>query len=194
MTTPTHYLVLDLEATCDENHRIPREETEIIEIGAVLIESETLTQVAEMQTFVKPIRHPKLTPFCTELTTIRQEDVDQAPRFPVAMQRLKTLIGSHDALFCSWGNYDRNQLERDARRHSVRLPLGREHWNLKAMFAKQFQNGRECGVDRALGHLGLRFQGTHHRGIDDARNIARILPYVLGVKEPAQNAARQRRA
>ena len=34
MSTFSHYLVVDLEATCDENHRIPREETEIIEIGA----------------------------------------------------------------------------------------------------------------------------------------------------------------
>jgi hypothetical protein len=30
--------------------------------------------------------------------------------------------------------------------------------------------------------VGLAFQGTHDRGIDDARNIARLLPYALGRK------------
>jgi inhibitor of KinA sporulation pathway (predicted exonuclease) len=28
--------------------------------------------------------------------------------------------------------------------------------------------------------VNLAFQGTEHRGIDDARNIARLLPYALG--------------
>lgn len=184
MTSPTHYLVVDLEATCDADGRIPREETEIIEIGAVLVEASTMKTIRELQTFVRPMRHPKLTPFCTELTTITQADVDAAPRFPAAMAKLEDFLGPTNALFCSWGNYDRNQLERDARRHGARLPLGKDHWNLKAAFAKTFLDGRECGVGQALRRLGLSFQGTHHRGIDDARNIARLLPYVLGLEAP----------
>ena len=32
----------------------------------------------------------------------------------------------------------------------------------------------------ALRRVGLTLQGTHHRGIDDARNIARLLPWSLG--------------
>ncbi|MDF2697512.1 MAG: Inhibitor of the KinA pathway to sporulation, putative exonuclease, partial [Labilithrix sp.] len=32
----------------------------------------------------------------------------------------------------------------------------------------------------ALEHAGLTLEGTHHRGIDDARNIARLLPWLLG--------------
>ncbi|MDI1442900.1 3'-5' exonuclease [Polyangium sp. 6x1] len=179
MTSPSHYLVVDLEATCSEDGSIPREETEIIEIGAVLVEAATLKTVREMQTFVRPIRHPRLTPFCTKLTTITQADVDAAPRFPAAMGKLRDFLGRDAALFCSWGNYDRNQLERDARRHGIRLPLGKDHWNLKAAFARRHNEGREIGVGQALRRLGLSFQGTHHRGIDDARNIARILPHVL---------------
>jgi inhibitor of KinA sporulation pathway (predicted exonuclease) len=110
----------------------------------------------------------------------RHLDAGLEPTSAAAMAKLRDFIGRTDALFCSWGNYDRNQLERDARRHGVRLPLGRDHWNLKAAFARRFTDGRECGVGQALRRLGLSFQGTHHRGIDDARNIARILPHVLG--------------
>jgi hypothetical protein len=38
------------------------------------------------------------------------------------------------------------------------------------------------GQDHA--RLGLTFEGTAHRGIDDARNIARLLPYALGRVPP----------
>jgi inhibitor of KinA sporulation pathway (predicted exonuclease) len=31
----------------------------------------------------------------------------------------------------------------------------------------------------ALRQLGIPLAGTHHRGIDDARNIAKILPYAI---------------
>src|SRR4051812_26570324 len=114
----SHYLVIDLEATCDENYRtVPKQQMEIIEIGAVLVDAATLAPVGELGTFVKPVRHPVLTEFCKKLTTIRQADVDGAPRFPEAMERLRGLIAGRSALFCSWGAYDKNQFEQDAKYH-----------------------------------------------------------------------------
>ena len=192
MESPKYYLVIDLEATCDEDHRIPREETEIIEIGAVLCAADTLAPVAEFQTFVKPRRHPKLTPFCTRLTTITQAQVDPAPPFPVAMQRLGAWLreqkGVGQFLFCSWGDYDKNQFAREERRHGVALPLGRGHLNLKEAFRARSGDPGSLGNGQALRRVGLAFAGTAHRGIDDARNIARLLPYCLG-KKPIAGAS-----
>ena len=181
MSSPTYYIVLDLEATCCDDDSIPREETEIIEIGAVLVDAATLTPGLEFQTFVKPLRHRVLTPFCTKLTTITQADVDPAPRFPQAIAALANFLRGKDALFCSWGGYDRNQLRRDAARHRVKLPLGERHLNLKEAFSKRLGEAREYGTGQALRRVGLGFTGTHHRAIDDARNIARLLPFVLGI-------------
>jgi inhibitor of KinA sporulation pathway (predicted exonuclease) len=180
-TTPTHYLVIDLEATTDENNRlVPRNHMEIIEIGAVLVDARTLAPEAEFQTFVKPVRHPKLTDFCMKLTSIRQSDVDGAPRFPEAIESLRRFIDGRDALFCSWGRYDRNQFEQDARYHRVSLPFGNRHLNLKEEFSAQLGESRGYGMDGALRRVKLPLVGTHHRGIDDARNIARLLPWALG--------------
>jgi len=180
MSSQKYHLVIDLEATCDDQGTIPREQTEIIEIGAVLADDETLTVVEEWQTFVRPIQHPKLTPFCTQLTSITQGQVDLAPIFPEAIGRLAQFIRGRDAVFCSWGDYDRNQFDREALRHAVTLPLGSQHMNLKKAFWAQSGDRKKPGVGQALARVGLRFEGTAHRGIDDARNIARLLPYALG--------------
>ena len=171
----TYYLVVDLEATCDDRNTIPRDESEIIEIGGVLVDGATFRAVGEFQTFVRPIVHPKLTPFCTELTTITQADVDAAPTFPAAAARLAAF--GKDTVFCSWGNYDRNQLTADAQRHGVPMPLPGEHINLQNKLAKLV--GR-LGNREALSRFGMTATGTYHRGIDDARNIARLLPFALG--------------
>jgi inhibitor of KinA sporulation pathway (predicted exonuclease) len=39
---------------------------------------------------------------------------------------------------------------------------------------------KEVGMSGALRQLGFEIEGTHHRGVDDARNIAKILNWVLG--------------
>jgi len=180
MITEDYYLVIDLEATCDEGHRIPRERTEIIEIGAVLVDANSLHIVDELQTFVKPVVHPVLTAFCTQLTSITQSQVAKAPTFPLAVERLRAFIGETSAKFCSWGDYDKNQFAREAERNQVTLPFTRGHLNLKQAFSERLGEARRYGLGQALRRVGLRFEGTAHRGIDDARNIARLLPLILG--------------
>lgn len=183
MKKPDYYLVIDLEATCDNKNTVPKSQMEIIEIGAVLADAETLEPIDELQTFVRPVRHPVLTPFCTELTSITQDMVATAPSFPEALELLRRFIGEQRALFCSWGNYDKNQFEQDARHHRVQLPFRNQHLNLKQAFSDANGSRRKFGMAGALRRVGMTLDGTHHRGIDDARNIARLLPYCLG-KEP----------
>jgi len=186
MSRPSHYLVIDLEATCDDrahgNGRgaVPPNEMEIIEIGAVLADAETLEPIADFQTFVRPVRHPLLTPFCTTLTSITQDDVSNAKGFREAIAELTRFIDGRDALFCSWGDYDRNQFEQDARFHHVTLPFGGRHMNVKKRFSAELGETKRHGMAGALARVGLPLVGTHHRGIDDARNIARLLPWCLG--------------
>jgi inhibitor of KinA sporulation pathway (predicted exonuclease) len=177
----SHLLVVDLEATCFEppDPPIPKDEMETIEIGAVLVDRETLAPCGELQSFVRPVRHPRITRFCTELTTIRQADVDGAPLFPDVMRALGRFLGERKALFCSWGFYDQRQLAQDAAYHGISLPLSREHLNLKKRFGERF-GGKKTGMAGALARVGLTLSGTHHRGIDDARNIARLLPWIVG--------------
>lgn len=171
-----YYLIVDLEATCSDDGSVPKYEMEIIEIGAVVQDARIFEIVSEFQTFVRPVRHPWLTPFCTELTGIGQDMIADAHLFPEAIESFKTWMGQFDdALFCSWGDYDRNQFLQDCGYHEIDYPFRSGHLNLKAAFACVRNLRRGVGIWQALRHLGLKFEGAHHRGLDDARNIARIV-------------------
>ncbi|MRT31174.1 exonuclease domain-containing protein [Herbaspirillum sp. CAH-3] len=175
-------MVVDLEATCSDDGSIPPEEMEIIEIGACWT-TEGGVVLERFQHLVRPLARPILTPFCKQLIGITQEEVDHAPLFPVAAQALQAFINdmvSPDTVWMSWGNYDHKQLTRDAQRHGIAMPLTMPHQNAKRLFAKAQRIGKEVGMVRACALSGISREGQHHRGLDDAINIARLMPWVLG--------------
>ena len=48
-----------------------------------------------------------------------------------------------------------------------------QHLNVKQLFARKF--GHRVGLQRALDLRGLTFAGRLHSGIDDAKNVARLV-------------------
>jgi inhibitor of KinA sporulation pathway (predicted exonuclease) len=171
-----YYMIVDLEATCSDNGTVPRHEMEIIEIGAVMLSSRTFEIESEFQILVRPVRHPNLPRFCVELTGITQRQVAGGSPFPEALEMM--MEWKHpfaDSIFCSWGDYDRNQFLRDCEYHRITYPFGAEHLNLKEKFADVFGGRKGLGISEAMRHLGLKFTGSQHRGLDDARNIAHLI-------------------
>lgn len=173
----THILVIDLEATCDEGDGLAADDMEVIEIGAVWATAEGEV-LEEFQALVRPTLHP-ISDFCQELTGIRQTDVDTAPLFPVVAAQLASFAQRYPeaTMWGSWGKFDDKQIQRDCQRHGVASPLpALSHVNLKRQFAKS-RKIKEVGMARALQMVGLPLDGAHHRGLDDARNIAKLLPW-----------------
>jgi 3'-5' exoribonuclease 1 len=180
-----HILVVDLEATCCDLQSIPRHQMETIEIGAVMVDRDTLAIVDEFQTFIKPQRHPVLTDFCKQLTSITQTQVDTAPTFPAAIALWQPWLKQFDrTIFGSWGEYDRKQFQQDSKYHRIDLPypVSSNHLNLKEQFSIAQKLNKRYGMAQALNLARIGLVGTHHRGIDDARNISQLLPYILGRK------------
>jgi 3'-5' exoribonuclease 1 len=174
----TGLVVVDLEATCWREGNINA--SEIIEIGAVRL-TPAGAPADRFQTFVRPVEQPVLSEFCVQLTHIQQVDVDAAPTFPAALEAFADWADAAGPyVLASWGEYDKNQLRRDCHRHGVTYPFGR-HVNLKKVHA-QHVGASPCGMARALAQAGLPLLGTHHRGIDDAVNIARILRWMWGLE------------
>lgn len=174
-----YYLIIDLEATCSQDGSVPREEMEIIEIGAVLMASHSLEIVDTFQSFVQPVRHSELTDFCRQLTGIQQVDIRQAVGFSEALKALVGWFSAYpEALFCSWGDYDARQFRQDCDYHQIAYPF-HDHMNIKKAFSATLGLRKRYSVEEALQHLGLTFVGSPHRGLDDAQNMARIIQTVL---------------
>lgn len=179
------YLIVDLEATCwRKRHRTQKIET--IEIGAVLMATASGPISGEFSEFIRPICSTELSDFCTELTSIRQADVDSADPFSRVFPRFVDWIGPEPFRFCSWGGFDQRQLEQDCERHRLTLPKPFEavhHLNLKRLFA-EWKSGRQMGMATALEMLEIPLEGMHHRGIDDARNLAKLATLMLPAIRP----------
>jgi inhibitor of KinA sporulation pathway (predicted exonuclease) len=178
------YVIVDLEATCWAGTRgAGRMET--IEIGAVHLQSAMGPVTDEFERFVRPVAEPTLSDFCTQLTSITQSDVDGADTFPTVFAQFVEWIGPSPFFLCSWGAYDLAQLRADCERHGIALPESFErHINLKQEFSQVFAV-RSRGMKEALNHVGLALEGTHHRGIDDARNIGKLAEIILPRLEEA---------
>lgn len=91
-------------------------------------------------------------------------------------------------LFASRGLYDKNQIWNDCELHGMPFPFDDEHLNIKNHVATRLSR-RPKGVGRTLAALGMTFEGTPHRWIDDVRNIIRIVKRVGLGELPAMIAA-----
>ena len=172
-----HFIIYDLEATCWRS-RAPKQ-VEVIEIGAVKV-NEALAIIDEFCVFIKPTLHPKISAFCTELTSITQYDIDRAPPFDEAAEAFEDWISPKDVrtVLMSWGEFDKRQLLSDGKLHDIDLHYLRYHACLQRHYSNWKGSKNQIGLKSALELEGLSYSGTQHRAIDDARNMARLFQAV----------------
>ncbi|NXT76168.1 ERI2 exoribonuclease, partial [Zapornia atra] len=190
----SYFIVIDFESTCwrDAARRSP----EIIEFPAVLLNASTGDIEAEFHTYVQPQEHPLLSEFCTELTGITQNQVDEGIPLNICLsqflkwirkiQKEKKIIFSSDTLslstseakpctFVTWTDWDLGVcLQYECKRKQLRKPDILNSWiDLKATY-RAFYNRKPQGLSGALQDLGIAFAGRQHSGLDDSRNTARL--------------------
>jgi inhibitor of KinA sporulation pathway (predicted exonuclease) len=186
-----HYVVLDFEANCKKDDE--RFFKEIIEFPLVLIDASTKQVKDRLQIYVKPKIHPKITDFCTELTGITQEDVENGVSLPVALEQTHEWLHKHGLVsahitnytvpnhepvhfsFCTDGPWDfRDFLSPECTRKGIAIPSYYYNWvNMRWLFASHYSCSRG-NIKKMLAKLQMVFEGREHSGIDDAYNIALI--------------------
>lgn len=172
-------VVVDIEATCWEGKNPEGMENDIIEIGICLLDVKTAHIEDNRGIFVKPERSV-ISPFCTGLTTITPEMIEQEGiSFQEALKIIKKEYKTQNRAWASYGAYDLKQFQRQCTDLGLAYPFGPSHINVKSLFALKNKLDYEVGMDGALKFLGIPLEGTHHRGIDDARNIAKVLSSLL---------------
>jgi len=179
-----YYLVLDFEATCDEKNA-PKPQ-EIIEFPVLKVNATTLETESIFHTYVTPTAHPQLTAFCTRLTGITQEMVTGQPTMLKALEMFdewmerEKLKDNPNICFVTCGDWDlKTMLPSQCGHLRVAVPQYFKKWmNIKKVFAK-IMKCRVYGMAGMLEKLNLTLDGRHHSGIDDTKNIAKILRELL---------------
>jgi inhibitor of KinA sporulation pathway (predicted exonuclease) len=171
-------LIVDVESTCwsdDEDRALYYRSSEIIEIGCVPIIGGVVKD--GIGVLIRPIIVPVLSDFCTNLTGIKQVDVDNGVEYLSALEYLDDRLSEYgtsasQSIMVSWGEYDWNMFKLESKRRAIPYPF-RKSVNLKKVYGK-LGYGRRVSMMEALSVLGIEHTGTHHRGLSDAENIARI--------------------
>jgi inhibitor of KinA sporulation pathway (predicted exonuclease) len=170
-----YLLIIDVEATCWEGKPPQGQVSEIIEIGICTFDIPAWVVVDAISLPVTPSLS-SCSSYCTNLTGWTDDKLVAVKRsFSDACNILTTLYNSRRRAWASWGDYDRMQFERDCNRKQVAYPFGPTHINLKNMFAIRHGLPQEIGMKAALDKISMLLEGQHHSGVDDARNVARIL-------------------
>jgi 3'-5' exoribonuclease 1 len=170
-------VAVDVEATCWKKGMFSRKK-ETIEIGAVLLQLDRpQSKWPEFQTFVRPLRLPRLSSFCRELTGITQENVDAAPTFPEALRLfLEWSQPPERIVLATWSHYDLWQLDLDLEAHG--LPkLAFPFLDVKKLAARIVGSKSLEETARELAPDVVSM--PRHRAIGDARLTGRILGRLL---------------
>ncbi|OOQ59110.1 3'-5' exonuclease [Mucilaginibacter pedocola] len=171
--------IVDVEATCWEGAAPEGMESDIIEIGICLLDVNTGEITDNRGILIKPERST-ISEFCTSLTTITPEMVAaEGVSYKEGCAILKKQYLTQSRAWASFGGYDAKQFQRQSTAAGVGYPFSPSHINVKTLFALKKKLPFEQGMAGALDILNIPLEGTHHRGVDDAKNIAKILWWIL---------------
>jgi Inhibitor of the KinA pathway to sporulation, predicted exonuclease len=166
--------VVDVEATCWEGAPPPGAVSEIIEIGLTVVDLDKGVRVEKHRLLVRPARS-EVSAFCTELTGLTPGEVAEGLEFAGACRELASRHRTGERPWASWGDYDRHQFTRQCAATATPYPFGHRHTNAKAVFTAAHGLRKRPGMAQALRIADLPLEGRHHRGEDDAWNIAALI-------------------
>lgn len=186
------FCVLDFEKTCEDREKDnswgPQE---IIEFPSVLLRRAPCAVLAQFQSFVKPRVNPALTPFCTTLTGITQEQVDSAEPLMEVLKQHHTWLREYcpladDCIFVTCGDMDlKTSLPEDPNVVGEDVHSCYKQWlNIKKEFGRFYTQWYKKGkqprnMTEMLERLDIALEGQHHSGIDDCRNITKVLERMI---------------
>lgn len=172
------YLVIDFEFT-QYRKSVGRPRgflSEIIEIGAVKVEKESLETVAKIEAFVKPHFYPKQAKDMMAFCSITDEDMKNAISFADMMTEIEALYVPGETWFVAWGKEDYKVLENNCKRHQRENPiLPTDYLDLAQVCQEVKGLAQTPGLVKFAREMEIDGSGHWHAAYEDAVCAAKIL-------------------
>jgi inhibitor of KinA sporulation pathway (predicted exonuclease) len=181
ISTLQKIIVIDLEATCYEGEFPEEERSEIIQIGACLLDmrSGILPPIKNKTSYLVRPYFSKISKYCEELTGITSEKAKRGMRFDHARNKLAKEFGTKSKIWAAWGEGDRLKFIKECEVWGVEYPFSEEFINVSSLFSLAKGFSRRINLEEALKYMGFEFIGEPHRADNDAYNTAQILYALL---------------
>lgn len=178
-------LVLDFEAQCSKDEKLKVQE--IIEFPIIVVDVNSKKVMDNyFHYYVKPTQHPLLFNFCKELTGITQYQVDNGKTLTEVLELLDQFLLNNNLLnknfiFVTCGDWDLKTCLRSETKHKkIEYKNYLKKWiNLKKVFCDFIKEERRIDMVEMLKEFNIKLEGRHHSGIDDAKNLAKIVLHLL---------------
>lgn len=175
-----NYIVLDLEWNqCPYgkekgDDRLP---FEIIEIGAVKLNSK-LKVIDEFQCYVKPVVYRELHRITADLLKISKKDLKKGLPFKTAIECFLKWCGREDYMFCTWGNTDLIELQRNMIYFGIdeKLDFPLFYYDVQKLFSIRYEDGKiRRSLEFGAIYCSAKMDKKFHSALYDAKYTAEIM-------------------
>ncbi|CAN6201551.1 unnamed protein product [Urochloa humidicola] len=196
-----YLLILDLEG-----------KVEILEFPVVMIDAQSMEFIDSFHRFVRPtaMSEQRITEYIEgKYGKFGVDRVwhDTAIPFKEVLQEFEDWVGNHNlwknerggslnnAAFVTCGNWDlKTKVPQQCKVSKIKLPTYFLEWiNLKDIYLN-FYSRRATGMMTMMRELQMPIVGSHHLGLDDSKNIARVVQRMLADGAVMQITAKRQSA
>ena len=175
-----NYIVLDLEwnhPKIDAKDRIQELPFEIIEIGAVKVDADTLDIVSTFSEMIKPQVYLEMNEIIHDILHVEIGDLEKKDTFDNVVRRFFEWCGNN-YVFCTWGNMDLTELQRNMDFFKIKGyidgPIA--YCDVQKIFALEYLGYKSAlSLETVIEYFNLEKEYEFHRAISDAMYTVKIL-------------------
>ena len=178
-----NYIVMDLEWNqCPDGKDGSLEELpfEIVEIGAVRL-NEKLEECGEFHKLIRPRVYLQMHYVISEVTHLDMKELlHEGEEFAEAATAFIEWCG-RDAVFCTWGNMDMTELQRNMAYYQIPNPYERPllYYDIQKLYSRLKEDGRmRSSLELAVEQLEIPEDRPFHRALDDAHYTGLVMKYM----------------
>jgi inhibitor of KinA sporulation pathway (predicted exonuclease) len=173
--------VIDLELTCwDETdpNKQAQEKSEIIEIGIVVLDATTSKEIHRISRVCKPMYYPTLSEYCTNLTSITQEEINNARNlcveFSIIQDDFPIFLDQRKMIWAAWGK-DVAWLESEINKKTYK-ECNKKYFDPRVINVATISKklGVRGGLKSALSKLKIPQELPAHRALPDAISTVKV--------------------